>query len=94
MKIKRIAGTDPRNDHAQIDKELLAAAKPQLGGKTMVVGIRNEAGHIYLTAKSEGLSEFLQVVERLGDFGLVDELEHQSGMWEGCDAIFSSLPTD
>lgn len=36
------------------------------------------------------LPEFLEVVERLADFSLVDELEHQAGMWEGCDAIFTA----
>lgn len=88
MTTKLIKGVEP----LAIDHEVLAAIKKNtrqdLGGTVMVIGIRNAAGQLYRTAKVSGLSNFMGVVGALQDLDLVDELEHETTMREGCDAIF------
>lgn len=88
MRTKVIKGVAPLANDEEILAAIQGEAKPQLGGKVMVVGIRNDAGIIYRSIHTAGLTEFLGVVEVLGDLELVDELEFETEMREGCDAIF------
>ena len=90
MTTKLIKGVEP----LAMDSQILAAIEdnthPDLGGTVMVIGVRNGAGKLYRTAKVAGLASFMGVVGALQDLGLTDELEHETGMREGCDAIFSA----
>lgn len=89
MKISVVKGIAPHPNDAQYLTNLQKVKKSTLGGKTMVVGIRNAEGTIYRVIKTEGLPQFLNVIDCLSDLDLIDELEEAAGMKEGCDAIFS-----
>lgn len=55
----------------------------------MKIGIRNENGGIYRAIGVTGLTEFLDVIQKLLDLNYVDELKDNSGTVDGYDAIFS-----
>jgi hypothetical protein len=56
--------------------------------QNMKIGIRNQDGAIYRVIGTTGLDYFMEVIFELQRLKLVDELEIESGMREGCDAIF------
>ena len=90
MTTKLIKGVEP----LAMDHQILAAIEenthPDLGGNAMSIGVRNAAGQIYRTVKVSGLANFMGVVGALQGLDLVDELEHETTMRDGCDAIFSA----
>ena len=89
MVTKLIKGIEP----LPMDNQILAAieknTRPDLGGNVMALGVRNTHGQIYRSIKVSGLSNFMGVVTALQALGLVDELEHETTMRDGCDAIFA-----
>ncbi len=67
---------------------LEVGTKESVNFERMQVGIRNENGDIYRAIGITGLDLLLDVVSRLVEIGLVDELEKESGSRDGYDAIF------
>ncbi len=55
----------------------------------MIIGVRNDAGEIYLLIGATKLNSFMNAVEELFDLEMVDELQGVDGTRHGCDAIFS-----
>ena len=90
MTNKLIKGVEP----LAMDEQILAAieenTRPDLGGNVMAIGVRNAQGQLYRTVKVSGLSNFMGVIGALQGLGLTDELEHETSMRDGCDAIFST----
>lgn len=89
MRTKLIDGKQLRPDDQKILATLTNEARDEAGGNIMVIGFRNDAGQIYRVANTVGLGEFMAVVNGIGALGLTDELADETGMREGCDAIFS-----
>ncbi|MES2400200.1 MAG: hypothetical protein V4573_09455 [Pseudomonadota bacterium] len=88
MKISYVPGADLRDDDAAIVKAVNKEAFPG-GGNTMVIGVRNQVGAIYLKVEAVGLAEFMGVIGCFEKLKFTDELEDSGSMKDGCDAIFS-----
>ncbi|WP_454774902.1 hypothetical protein [Janthinobacterium tructae] len=86
-----VVGKKVANFDADIFKLINAeqGTMAQVRDERMQFGIRNEDGDIYRAIGITGPGVFLQTIQNLVDFGLVDELQHQNGTREGYDAIFS-----
>lgn len=90
MDTKIIKGKSPLAN----DGDLLAALEKNtarsLGGKRMLIGVRNDAGEIYRTVKADGIDAFLAAVTIFQNFGMVNELQSLTGVQDGFNAIFRS----
>lgn len=88
MDTKIIKGKSP----LAIDGELLAALGQNtartLGGKRMLIGVRNDAGEIYRTVKADGVDSFLAAVTIFQNLGMVNELQDLVSVRDGFNAIF------
>lgn len=89
MKTTLTRGVDPLPNDATILEEVRRTPpRSQFSGHAMHIGIRGPSGAIYRRLVTDGLPEFMNVIDTLQAFGLIDELEESSEMREGCDAIF------
>ena len=88
MDTKIIKGKSPLAN----DGDLLAALEKNtarsLGGKRMLIGVRNDAGEIYRTVKAEGIDAFLAAVSIFESLGMVNDLQSLTGVRDGFNAIF------
>lgn len=83
-----LRGTTPRQDDQQITERLRRKIDISLGGKTMRIGIRNEAGVIYRSIEAQGPGQIIEVVQALHDLGFKDELEQAAHRRYGVYGIF------
>ncbi|ABM35618.1 hypothetical protein [Polaromonas naphthalenivorans] len=88
MDTKIIKGKSPLAN----DGDLLAALEKNtarsLGGKRMLIGVRNDAGEIYRTVKADGIDGFLAAVTIFQNLGMINELQSLTGVQDGFNAIF------
>ena len=90
MDTKVIKGISPLTNDNEILLALQNKSDRNLGGNRMTVGVRNDARQIYRTVDTNGLTGFMAVIGVFENFAMVDELQHEDFMRDGCDAIFSN----
>lgn len=88
METWTIGGARPLQHDAQL-VSLLARASGGPPGKRMRIGIRNTSGRIYRIVTTDGLTEFLALVDVFRSFRMRDELEREQHPRDGFDAIFA-----
>ena len=88
MRTTYLRGTKRRRDD-QLITDRLKESDVSLGGKTMHIGVRNEAGSIYRSIEAQGSAQIIQVVQALYDLQFRDEMEHATTTKDGFDGIFS-----
>lgn len=88
MDTKIIKGKSPLANDGEIVAALEKNTARTLGGKRMLIGVRNDAGEIYRTVKADGVDGFLAAVTIFQNLGLVNELQSLTGVRDGFNAIF------
>jgi hypothetical protein len=88
MDTKIIKGKSPLANDGDIVAALEKNTARSLGGKRMLIGVRNDAGEIYRTVKADGVDGFLAAVGIFENLGLVNELQSLTGVRDGFNAIF------
>jgi len=58
--------------------------------ESILIGIRNEYGHIYRVIGVTGMSSFLEVTAKLRELGYRDETVEQCEADQGFDAVLSA----
>ncbi len=90
MDTKIIKGKSPLAHDGDLLAALEKSTARSLGGKRMLIGVRNDAGEIYRTVKADGVDGFLAAVSIFENFGMVNELQSLTGVQDGFNAIFQS----
>ena len=88
MDTKIIKGKSPLAKDGDIVAALASNTARSLGGKRMVIGVRNDAGEIYRTVKADGVDGFLAAVTIFENLGMVNELQSLTSVRDGFNAIF------
>ncbi|CAN5156274.1 hypothetical protein BH10PSE16_BH10PSE16_25800 [soil metagenome] len=88
MDTKIIKGKSPLANDGDILAELEKNTARSLGGKRMLIGVRNDAGEIYRTVKADGIDSFLAAVTIFQNLGMVNELQSLTCVQDGFNAIF------
>lgn len=88
MDTKIIKGKSPLANDGDIVAALGKNTVRALGGKRMLIGVRNDAGEIYRTVKADGVDAFLAAVSIFESLGLVNELQNLTSVRDGFNAIF------
>jgi len=88
MDTKIIKGKRPLAHDADLLAALGKNTVRSLGGKRMLIGVRNEAGEIYRTVKADGIDSFLAAVSIFEGLGMVNELPNLTSVHDGFNAIF------
>jgi hypothetical protein len=90
MDTKIIKGKSPLANDGEIVATLGKNTVRSLGGKRMLIGVRNDAGEIYRTVKADGIDGFLAAVSIFESLGLVNELQNLTSVRDGFNAIFQT----
>lgn len=82
-----LTGVSPRNDHANLEREVLHHAKAKSAGEERRVGVFNEGGVVYWRITTQGEREFADAVKALSARGFSNELQNFRKPVGGYDAL-------